>query len=111
MRHSDRRVFSVQTAIALQCAEKAQAAQELAHKGSTAPSCMGLKRSSARAVASSVKAVIDRLPLHGSARQQGAGFATPAPTSATIGPMKLAALAPWGTPLASIVERREEQGT
>ena len=37
MRHSDRRVFSVQTVVALECAEKAQAAQELAHKGPPPP--------------------------------------------------------------------------
>jgi hypothetical protein len=34
MRHSDRRVLSVQTAMALGRAEKAQAAQELVNKGS-----------------------------------------------------------------------------
>ena len=109
MRHSDRRVFSIQTRLVLGCAEKAQATQELAPKGSTPPSCVGLKRGPTRAVASSVKAVINRLPLQGSATQQEA--ALPASTSATTGPMKCAALAAWGAPVAPIVEGREGHGT
>jgi hypothetical protein len=111
MRHSDRRVFSVQTRLVLGCAEKAQATQELAPKGSTLPSCVGLERSPTRAVASPAKAVIDRLPLQGSARHQEAALALPASTSATTGPMKRAALAAWGAPVAPIVDGRQEQGT
>jgi hypothetical protein len=90
MRHDDRSDLSLHIHLALGRAEKAQAAQEVVHKGSTPP------------------AVIDKLPLRGSARQQEAALASPAPTSAAIGPMKLAALAACGTPVDSIVERREE---
>ena len=111
MRHEDRSELSVHIHLAVGRAEKAEAAQEVVHKGSTPTSCVGLERSPTRAVASSVKAVIDKLPLRGSARQQEAALASPAPISAAIGPMKLAALAACGTPVASIVERREEQGT
>ena len=111
MRHDDRSDLSVHMHLALERAEKAQAAQEVVHKGSTLPRGVGLERSPTSAVASSVKAVIDKLPLRGSAIQQEAALASPALTRAAIGPMKLAALAACGTPVASIVERCEEQGT
>ena len=37
MRHSDRRVFSARTAVALGAQKKREAAQELAHKGPPPP--------------------------------------------------------------------------
>jgi hypothetical protein len=110
MRHDDRSVLSVHTHLALGRTEKVQAAQEVVHKGSPPLSCVGLERNPTRAVASSVKAVIDRLPLHDSARQHEGALALPASTSVTTGPLKRADLAAWGATVASIVVGREEQG-
>jgi hypothetical protein len=108
MRRNDLGISLAHVRPALERAEKVGAAQELAHKRCKPPSCMGLKQSPTTVAASSCKAVIDSLPLYGVAMGQEAAFLSPAHGSATNGPMKLAVLSGWGSP---IVERRVELGT